>query len=110
MRKKKRLIKRPKNSYKKESRVIRLSPEVDKMIKSLGKRGEPYDNILRRLLGLPTNKYQEAAAKDFWVVVEQEANSRIFDNEAEANGRATLLAVRDGKKKPFPVVKLRSVL
>jgi hypothetical protein len=101
----KRTIKRPPNKYKKESEVVRLSPEVIAFIKETGHRGEAIDNILRRIVGMPANKYAQESAKTFFVVA-----AELFLDESEALGAAVRLAVKQGKKTPPQVLKLREVI
>jgi hypothetical protein len=103
-RKKKKLIQRPVDAYKKESKVIRISPELAKTIIGLGYHNEPYDNILRRILGMPVNKYQQKVSKEMWTIQEF-----TFIDEAEARGEAIRLAVKL-KRKPGQVIKIRSIV
>ncbi len=106
-RKKKRLVTRPKDTYKKESKVIRVSPELDKLLKGIGHRGESYDNIIRRIMGLPVNKYADETAGTCYAVL-NEREPHLFEDLAEAKGAAVRLAVKHGLKSPFNITKLKS--
>lgn len=106
MRKKKR-IPRSKKKYAEESRVVRLSPEVDSTVKALGHRNESYDNILRRLLGMPTTKHTKETSLTLYAI---DDGTHLFTEEAVARGEAIKLAVKNKQKKPAPVMRIRTAI
>lgn len=105
----KRKIIRAKNEYKKKSRLIRLSPEMDEELLKVGRRSESYDNILRRVFGLKVNKHEDKVSEKFFGVLD-ENSSYLFKDEAEARGMAIRLAAKHGTRVPFKVLKLRTIV
>lgn len=107
MKKKKvRQVKRDTLVYEKTSKVIRLSPELIALLNSKLMRSESFDNLLRRLLGLPANKYSDRIALTFWVI---DDGGHSFTDEAVARGEAIRLAVKSGKK-PYSIIKVREAI
>src|SRR5665213_2488101 len=93
--------------YAKESKVLRLSPEVNDELKSISHANESYDNVLRRLLGLPARKYGKEASATLFAIND---GTHLFTDEAIARGEAIKLAVKNKQKAPAPVVKVRTCL
>lgn len=106
--KKKKII-RAKKVYDKKSRVIRISPELDAMLKLIAeKKSEPYDNIIRRILGMEVNKFPNKTAETFYLVLEKD--SPVFKEEEEAYGEAIRRAVKRGTRVPLKVMKVRTAI
>lgn len=96
---------RKKTEYAEKSKAIRLSPEVDELLLSMSRRNESYDNIIRRLLAMPTVKYSQYAAKEMFVIND---GTHVFTDEAVALGEAIRLSVKNKTKKPAPILKVRT--
>ena len=103
-RRKKKRIKRDPTLYAKESHAIRISPELNSELLKLRRRLESYDNIIRRLLGMPVSKYKEYTAKIMFAI---DDGTHLFEDEAVARGEAIRLAVKSGKK-PSPILRIRT--
>jgi hypothetical protein len=83
--------------------AVRLSNAVLAVLKPKLKRGESYDNLLRRMLGLPSRKNEAQTRAIFWVLPQTLIATK---NLAEARGEAILAAVQQGKQKAEKPIKV----
>lgn len=95
----------------KSGRAVKLSKEViawlEKNQRRINdKRIESYDEILRRLFGLPTRRGERQPTLTYFVLP-NEGEPLIFQDKAEARGAAVIRAVRRGLKKAEAVVTVR---
>ena len=85
--------------------AIRLSNEVLNVLGRKMRKGESYDNLMRRMLGMPTKKAKPQPIEVFWLLPKALTVKKTL---AEARGEAIILAVRRGKKnaeKPMKVIQ-----
>jgi len=93
---------------KPRGKVIKLSLELSAYLKSRMSRGEGYDAVIRRLLGLPTRKGEPQGLAEFYVVP-NDGKPIIRLTLAEARGDAILQATKKKLKKAERVLTVREV-
>lgn len=94
---------------KRQSRIIRISRDVDVFLNRARKHKGTYDAILRKLLGLDPKKGQAEPLKHYWVIPNGN-DPVIYNTEAQAKGGAIVLAVKQHRKEAHPVIKVREVV
>ena len=80
-----------------------MSNEVLGILTKKLRKAESYDNLLRRMLGIPSRKDEPQHLEVFWVLPSTLLARKSL---AEARGEAVLEAVRKGKRKTEKPIKV----
>jgi len=83
--------------------VVRLSNAVIEVLRRKLKKAESYDNLMRRMLGVPSRNNEPHPLEVFWVIPGTLTAKRSL---AEARGEAILQAVKKGKRKAEKPLKV----
>lgn len=103
---------------KQRGSVIRVSEEIEKLLKKKRRKNESFDRLLRRLFciddgTMPADDYYLSEnypiLLSFWVI-HGEDGPMLFKTEADAKGAAVLMAVKAKTKKLARIIHMREVI
>lgn len=86
-----------------KGKPVRLSNEVLNVLRVKLRRGESFDSMMRRLLGLPDRHGKPQEVRTYWILPQA---MRVARTLAEARGESILWAVQNGKKKTEKPVRV----
>jgi len=94
---------RKKKPNRDKGHPVRLSNAVLSVLNTKMRKGESYDNLLRRMLGIPSIKNEPQPRITLWLLPQALIAAKTL---AEARGEAILCAVQQGKKKAEKPIKV----
>lgn len=85
---------------------IRISDAVFGTLDSSRLKGESWDNLLRKILGLPNRRGEHPALVEGWLELN---TGRLYLSRSEARGQAVVEAAKQGKKQISQPIFMREV-
>lgn len=89
---------------KKGGKPIKLSYELIEFL-DRKRKDQSYDQILRKIFGLPTREGEKQPVKVFYALTNPKL--AVFDNLADARGEAMIRAAMNGKRKTEKPIKMK---